>query len=170
MTGPSPASEPDPPSKSEEPWVPAKEDDPAPGSPVGRMGPVHRGEHPAHSHRYELMVILVPEIDERQVTSKLDNFLKVIVTDGGSIENVDVWGKRRLAYEIQSKTEGIYAVVNFTASIQATQELDRLLRLNEQIMRTKVLRAEDAIVEVAEKEGRAGAKAPAKRTRRPADA
>ena len=95
-----------------------------------------------HSYQYELMVILDPEIDERQVAPKLDGFLKVITGDGGTIENVDVWGKRRLAYEIQKKNEGIYAVVNFTATSEATQELDRQLKLNEQIMRTKVLRAD----------------------------
>ena len=93
-----------------------------------------------HSYQYELMVILDPEIDERQVAPKLDGFLKVITGDGGTIENVDVWGKRRLAYEIQKKNEGIYAVVNFTATSEATQELDRQLKLNESVLRTKVLR------------------------------
>ena len=112
-----------------------------------------------HTHQYELMVILDPEVDERQVAPKLDGFLKVITADGGSIENVDVWGKRRLAYEIQKKNEGIYAVVNFTATSTATQELDRQLKLNEQIMRTKVLRAEEAIAQVAAEKERAEAKA-----------
>ena len=111
------------------------------------------------THQYELMVILTPEIDERQVAPTLDKFLKVITNDGGSIENVDIWGKRRLAYEIQKKTEGIYAVVNFTATSAATQELDRQLKLNEQIMRTKVLRAEEAIAQVAAEKERAEAKA-----------
>ena len=64
---------------------------------------------------YELMVILDPEIDERTVAPSLDTFLKVIRKDGGSIDKVDIWGKRRLAYEIAKKTEGIYAVVNFKA-------------------------------------------------------
>ena len=97
------------------------------------------------THQYELMVILSPEIDERTVAPSLDKFLKVITNDGGTIDKVDIWGKRRLAYEIQKKTEGIYAVVNFTATAATTQELDRQLNLNEQIMRTKVLRAEEAI-------------------------
>lgn len=94
-------------------------------------------------HKYELMVILDPEVDERTVASSLDQFLNVIRQDGGSIENVDIWGKRRLAYEIQKKSEGIYAVVNFSANPAATAELDRQLRLSEAVMRTKVLRAED---------------------------
>ena len=119
------------------------------------------------THQYELMVILSPEIDERQVAPNLDKFLKVITNDGGSIDKVDIWGKRRLAYEIQKKTEGIYAVVNFTATSAATQELDRQLKLNELIMRTKVLRAEEAIAQVAAEAKRSEEKA-ARKAARPA--
>ena len=119
------------------------------------------------THQYELMVILNPEIDERQVGPNLDKFLKVITNDGGSIDKVDIWGKRRLAYEIQKKTEGIYAVVNFTATSAATQELDRQLNLSEQIMRTKVLRAEEAIAMVAAEAERSAEKA-ARKAARPA--
>ncbi|GAA1703037.1 hypothetical protein GCM10009808_21210 [Microbacterium sediminicola] len=112
-----------------------------------------------HIHQYELMVIVNPEIDERTVPATLDKFLAVITNDGGSIENVDVWGRRRLAYEIQKKTEGIYAVVNFTSTSDTAQELDRQLKLNEQIMRTKVLRAEEAIAMVAAEAKRSEEKA-----------
>ena len=119
------------------------------------------------THQYELMVILNPEIDERTVAPSLDKFLKVITNDGGSIDKVDIWGKRRLAYEIQKKTEGIYAVVNFTATSAATQELDRQLNLSEQIMRTKVLRAEEAIAMVAAEAERSDEKA-ARKAARPA--
>jgi small subunit ribosomal protein S6 len=119
------------------------------------------------THQYELMVILNPEIDERQVPATLDKFLKVITTDGGSIDNVDIWGKRRLAYEIQKKTEGLYAVVAFTASSAATQELDRQLKLSEQVMRTKVLRAEEAIALIESERKRAEEKA-ARKAARPA--
>lgn len=103
-------------------------------------------------HSYELMVILDPELDERTVQPSLDQFLEVIRKDGGSIDNVDIWGKRRLAYEIQKKSEGIYAVVNFTATPAATAELDRQLRLSEAVMRTKVLRAEEAVVRLSGKD------------------
>jgi small subunit ribosomal protein S6 len=96
------------------------------------------------------MVILDPEIDERTVAPSLDKFLNVIRNDGGSIDKVDVWGRRRLAYEINKKTEGIYAVVALTANPDATVELDRQLKLSEAVMRTKVLRAEEAIAQVAE--------------------
>lgn len=101
------------------------------------------------THQYELMVILDPEIDERTVAPSLDKFLNVIRNDGGSIENVDIWGRRRLAYEIQKKSEGIYAVVNFTANSAATVELDRQLKLSEAVLRTKVLRAEEAVARAA---------------------
>jgi len=101
------------------------------------------------THQYELMVILDPEIDERTVAPSLDKFLNVIRNDGGTIDNVDVWGRRRLAYEINKKTEGIYAIVNFTANSSATVELDRQLKLSEAVMRTKVLRAEEGFAQVA---------------------
>ena len=100
-------------------------------------------------HQYELMVILDPEIDERTVAPSLDKFLNVIRNDGGTVDKVDIWGKRRLAYEINKKNEGIYAVVDFTAESATTNELDRQLNLSEAVMRTKVLRAEEAIAQVA---------------------
>ncbi|GGE94176.1 30S ribosomal protein S6 [Mycetocola zhadangensis] len=105
------------------------------------------------THQYELMVILDPEIDERTVAPSLDKFLNVIRNDGGTIDKVDIWGRRRLAYEINKKTEGIYAVVDFTATSEATVELDRQLKLSEAVMRTKVLRAEEAIA-LVESEGK----------------
>lgn len=111
------------------------------------------------THQYELMVILDPEIDERTVAPSLDKFLAVITNDGGTIDKVDIWGRRRLAYEIQKKTEGIYAVVNFTATSAATDELDRQLKLSEAVMRTKVLRAEEGFAQVAAEAKRAEAKA-----------
>ncbi|GAA1057989.1 hypothetical protein GCM10017608_03920 [Agromyces luteolus] len=124
-------------------------------------------------HQYELMVILDPSIDERTVAPSLDKFLNVIRNDGGTVDHVDIWGKRRLAYEINKKSEGIYAVVDFTAESATTNELDRQLNLSEAVMRTKVLRAEEAIAQVAAvkkaeeakaaKKAAAAAKAPAKK-------
>jgi small subunit ribosomal protein S6 len=100
-------------------------------------------------HQYELMVILDPEIDERTVAPSLDKFLNVVRNDGGTVDSVDIWGRRRLAYEINKKSEGIYAVVQLTATGETTKELDRQLKLSEAVMRTKVLRAEEAIAQVA---------------------
>ena len=90
--------------------------------------------------QYELMVILDPETEERTVDKTMDKFLTVVKNDGGTVENVDIWGRRRLAYDIKKKSEGIYVVVTMTAEPATAQELDRQLNLNESIMRTKLLR------------------------------
>ena len=92
---------------------------------------------------YELMVIIDPEVEERTVEPQLDKFLNVIRTDGGTVDKVDIWGRRRLAYDIKKKSEGIYAVVNFTATPATAAELDRQLGLNETILRTKIIRPEE---------------------------
>jgi small subunit ribosomal protein S6 len=89
---------------------------------------------------YELMVILDPDLEERTVAPSLDQFLNVVRTGGGSVEKVDVWGRRRLAYEIAKKSEGIYAVVDLQAEPDVVKELDRQLNLNEAVLRTKVIR------------------------------
>jgi small subunit ribosomal protein S6 len=91
---------------------------------------------------YELMVILDPSLEERTIAPSLDQYLKVITNAGGSVEKLDVWGRRRLSFEINKKAEGIYAVVDLQATPAAVAELDRQLRLNENILRTKVIRPE----------------------------
>ena len=90
--------------------------------------------------QYEVMVILDPDLDERTVAPSLDTYLNVVRQSGGTVENVDIWGKRRLAYEINKKSEGIYAVIDLTAEPAAVKELDRQLSLNESVVRTKVIR------------------------------
>jgi len=89
---------------------------------------------------YEVMVILDPSLDERTVGPSLDNMLSVVKTEGGKVDKVDIWGRRRLAYEIRKQAEGIYAVVDLTATPATVNELDRQLGLNESVLRTKVLR------------------------------
>ncbi len=89
---------------------------------------------------YELMVILDPDIEERTVAPSLDQFLTVVKTDGGSVEKIDIWGRRRLLFEIDKKSEGIYAVVDLQAEPATVKELDRQLNLNEAVLRTKVIR------------------------------
>ena len=74
--------------------------------------------------RYELMIILDPELEERTVAPSLDQFLTVVRQGGGSVEKVDIWGRRRLAFEIAKKTEGIYAVVDLTAEPATVKELE----------------------------------------------
>lgn len=89
------------------------------------------------------MVIIDPDVEERTVEPTLEKFLNVVRNGEGTVDKVDIWGRRRLAYEIKKKSEGIYAVVNFTATPDVAAELDRQLGLNETIMRTKIIRPEE---------------------------
>lgn len=94
------------------------------------------------SRHYEVMIILDPTLDERTVAPTLDTFLNVIRTSGGAVENVDIWGRRRLSFEIKKHTEGIYAVLDLNSTPEAVKELDRQLSLQEMVLRTKVMRRE----------------------------
>ncbi len=99
---------------------------------------------------YELMVILDPSLDERTVTPSLEQFLTVVKTDKGTVEKIEVWGKRRLSFEILKHAEGIYAVLEITCEPATVTELDRQLGLNESVLRTKVLRREPKKKRVAQ--------------------
>ncbi len=89
---------------------------------------------------YEVMVILDPSLEERTIEPSLDKYLNVIRKDGGSVDKVDVWGRRRLAYEVKKNAEGIYVVISLQAEPATVKEFDRQLTLNESILRTKVSR------------------------------
>ena len=89
---------------------------------------------------YEIMIILDPETDERTVASSLEKLLQVVPNNGGTVDKIDIWGKRRLAYDIKKKSEGFYVVVDMTTAPEIAQELDRQLGLNESVLRTKLLR------------------------------
>jgi small subunit ribosomal protein S6 len=91
---------------------------------------------------YEMMIILDPGLEEATVQPSLEQFLTVVKTGGGSVDKVDVWGRRRLAYEIDKRSEGIYAVIDMMAVPDSVAELDRQLSLNEAVLRTKVMRVE----------------------------
>ncbi|MCS4485154.1 30S ribosomal protein S6 [Gleimia sp. 6138-11-ORH1] len=89
---------------------------------------------------YELMVIFNPTVDERTVAPSMEKLLTLVTDNNGTVESVDVWGKRRLAYEIQKQSEGIYVLVNMTTTSPVALEINRQLTLNESVMRTKLLR------------------------------
>ena len=89
---------------------------------------------------YELMVILDPELEERTVTPSLETYLKIIKDSGGTVNKLDLWGRRRMSFEIMKKGEGIYAVIDMTCEPAAIKELDRQLNLNESVLRTKAMR------------------------------
>ena len=92
------------------------------------------------AHKYELMFIADPELDDRGLKKLTEQYLELVTKEGGSIDNADYWGRRKLAYEINGNTEGNYAVVSYTAEPSVSDELDRVLNLNESVIRTKILR------------------------------
>ncbi len=102
--------------------------------------------------KYEVMVILDPDLEERTVAPSLETFLNVIRQADGTVDKVDIWGRRRLAYEIAKKSDGIYVVIDLTCTPEAVTELDRQLNLNEAVLRTKVMRPEIFKVKVKETE------------------
>ena len=123
-----------------------------------------------HLRHYELMVILDPDLEERTIAPSLDTFLNVVRNGGGTVEKVDVWGRRRLSFEISKKTEGIYAVVDLNAEPAVLKELDRQLNLNESILRTKVMRPDLRASSPTRTKAAKAAKAPAPATPAPAAA
>ena len=90
---------------------------------------------------YELMVILDPDLEERTIAPSLDRFLTVVTKSGGTVKT-EIWGRRRMAYVINKRVEGIYALIDIQAEPAAVQELDRQLNLNESVLRTKLMRPE----------------------------
>ena len=89
---------------------------------------------------YEMMIIIDPTVDERNIQTFVDKLLQVVPNEGGTLEKVDIWGKRRLAYDINKRSEGIYVVINMTTTPEIALEINRLMTLNESILRTKLLR------------------------------
>ncbi len=89
---------------------------------------------------YEIMMIIDPDVDERQVSPLVEKYTKIVTDAKGAVDKVDLWGKRRLAYEINKKSEGIYVVINLTAAPDDVKEMGRRMSIDEQIMRTKVMR------------------------------
>ena len=85
------------------------------------------------------MLILPAEADESVVSAALDRITRAVSEGGGVVGNVDRWGRRRLAFELDRQNEGYYVVVEFTADPGVITELERILRLADEVMRFKVV-------------------------------
>lgn len=90
--------------------------------------------------QYEIMIILDPEVDDRQVQALIDNHLKPVTKAGATVTNIDIMGRRRFAYDINKKSEGTYVVVNLEAEPAVVKEFDRRLGIDEKVLRAKVFR------------------------------
>lgn len=89
---------------------------------------------------YEIMLIVDPEADEAALSTVVDRVSGIITGRGGEVKNVDRWGRRRLAFEIDRKTEGQYVVMQFQSEGDIVQELERVLHLADEVIRHKVTR------------------------------
>lgn len=90
--------------------------------------------------KYETIFILHPSLDEEAVKANIEKFKGVITNGGGTIDNVDFWGKRKLAYEIKKINEGFYTLVNFSANADLPKELDRIFRISDSIIRHIIIK------------------------------
>ena len=93
-------------------------------------------------NQYEVLYVITPELDEEADKVVMDKFADIITANGGEIEKTEVWGKRRLAYPIDYKTEGFYVLVAFNANPELPRELERNMRNDERLMRYMVTRKE----------------------------
>ncbi|MBU3182384.1 30S ribosomal protein S6 [Clostridium psychrophilum] len=92
--------------------------------------------------KYETIFVLHPSLDEEAVKANVEKFKGVIENNGGEIENVDIWGKRKLAYEIGKVSEGHYTLINFNASPELPKELDRIFRITDSVIRHIIVNPE----------------------------
>ena len=92
--------------------------------------------------KYETIFILQPSLDEEAVKANIEKFKGVIENGGGVIDNVDFWGKRKLAYEIKKVNEGFYTMINFSADAELPKELDRIFRINDTVVRHIIVNIE----------------------------
>ena len=89
---------------------------------------------------YEVMFIIIPELDEEQVENTIARFRTVIERTGGEPRDVNHWGRRKLAYEIDHRTDGYYVIMEFTAGERTLVELKRILRVSDDVLRHMVMK------------------------------
>ena len=91
-------------------------------------------------NKYEVLYILDAKIDDAAKDALIEKFKGVVESAGGAVENVDKWGVKKLAYEINFKSEGYYVLMNFTANADLPQELERQMRIADEVMRFIVVK------------------------------
>ena len=90
--------------------------------------------------KYEVMFVLRPDLDDEKVTATIEKFSALIQGQGGTVGNIEKWGRRRLAYEIKGQREGYYVVVNFEGEPAVSSELDRVLKITDEVLRHLIVR------------------------------
>ncbi|HOJ79166.1 MAG TPA: 30S ribosomal protein S6 [Bacillota bacterium] len=92
---------------------------------------------------YEAMYILKPELEEEAINAAVSKFEDIIKDNGGEIVKTEPWGKKRLAYEVQDYTEGFYVLMTFKAPAATSQELERIMKIQDNVLRHLVIKKED---------------------------
>ena len=100
--------------------------------------------------KYEFIYILDPSLDDAAVAESLERYAKLIREQGGEIASQEIWGRRKFSYEILHKSEGSYAYVRFKATNKIIDELNRVLRFDEKVLRTLIVLDEEAETRNAE--------------------
>lgn len=84
---------------------------------------------------YEVLYIIRPDLEEDEIKATVEKFAEVVNTNGGSDLKIDEWGKRRLAYEIKKFNEGYYVLMNFQGEARTVQELERVMKISDSVIR-----------------------------------
>ncbi|ERK28628.1 30S ribosomal protein S6 [Clostridium intestinale] len=92
--------------------------------------------------KYETIFVIHPSFEEEAVKATIEKFKGVIENGGGTVDNVDFWGKRKLAYEIKKVNDGFYTLFNFSANPELPSELDRVFRITDGIIRHIIVKEE----------------------------
>lgn len=92
---------------------------------------------------YELMVVLVPTLEEEAADALVTKIQEIVTNNGGEIVKTDKWGKRKLSYEINGHTEGFYVVINFQGEPQTAAELERVLKITDEVLRHLLIRTDE---------------------------
>lgn len=93
-------------------------------------------------NKYEAMYIVTPELEDEAIKAIVEKFSGIIAANGGEVESVDEWGRKKLAYAIDYKTEGYYVLVHFAAAPELPRELERNFKNDESVLRYMVTRKE----------------------------
>ena len=119
---------------------------------------------------YDIVVVLSPEETPEQITALADGFKKILTDDGAEIKLEEVWGRRRLAYPIAKRREGVYYYWQFEAKTETVAELERKLRLSDDVLRHLAVRADEELRRSVKLKKKRDAKAAAKPKKAPAEA
>ena len=98
---------------------------------------------PENTHDYELVVIIVSQLDEQGVAAVIERYTNWIAASGGTVGSTNVWGRRVLAYPIKKQTDGVYAQLNFQLPPSKSRDLERNLRIDEQVIRHMLVRPDE---------------------------